>query len=233
MVGSLAAVTQSWLVSSAFPALWQGMVRYCGVQDLDYTAGEPVEMVVTWELDSYRWLESGPLCLPCSHGTHPEGEHWQRVKSRTWAMRNSPLGGLWVGWRTRLGLVHHGSGEGEQKAEIALQFQLFWHDMLWYSLLGEHTTGTVGLMWSVKVLSLCSRVRCSQNRRNSKTCIMELKGLRKYSEQRCSKTSHKLNFLLDGEYLEEHLNAVSVGLISDYSSFCCTCFLFFKLVSLT
>lgn len=47
MVGSLAAVTQSWLVSSAFPALWQGMVRYCGVQDLDYTAGEPVEMVVT------------------------------------------------------------------------------------------------------------------------------------------------------------------------------------------
>lgn len=142
-------------------------------------------------------------------------------------------GGLWVGWRTRLGLMHHGSGEGEQKAEIALQFQLFWHDMLCYSLLGDHTTGTVGLMWSVKVLSLCSRVRCSQNRRNSKTCIMELKGLRKYSEQRCSKTSHKLNFLLGGEYLEEHLNAVSVGLISDYSSFCCTCFVFFKLVSLT
>lgn len=233
MVGSLAGVTQSWLVSSAFPAVWQGMVRYCGVQDLDYTAEEPVEMVVTWELDSYGWLESGPLCLPCSHCTHSEGEHWQKVRVQDMSNEKFTFGGLWVGWRTRLWLMHHGSGEGEQKAEIALQFHLFWHDMPWCPLLGEHTTGTVGLMWSVKVLSLCSRVRRSQKRRNSRTCIMELKGLRKYSEQRCSKTSHKLNFLLGGEYLEEHLNAVSVGLLSDYSSFCCTCFVFFKLVSLT
>lgn len=47
VVGSLAALTQSWLVSSPFPA-----VRYCVVQDLDYAVGEPVEMVVTGELDS-------------------------------------------------------------------------------------------------------------------------------------------------------------------------------------
>lgn len=47
MVVSLAALTQSWLVSSPFPAVWQGMVRYCVVQDLDYAVGEPVEMVVT------------------------------------------------------------------------------------------------------------------------------------------------------------------------------------------
>lgn len=47
MVGSLAALTQSWLVSSPFPAVWQGKVRYCVVQDLDYSIGEPVEMMVT------------------------------------------------------------------------------------------------------------------------------------------------------------------------------------------
>lgn len=47
MVVSLAALTQSWLVSSPLPAVWQGMVRYCVVQDWDYAVGEPVEMVVT------------------------------------------------------------------------------------------------------------------------------------------------------------------------------------------
>lgn len=92
VVGSIAPLTQSWLVSSPFPAVWQGMVRYSVVQDLGYSVGEPVEMVVTWELDSYGWLESGPPCLPCSHCTHSVGEHQQRVESRASAKRNSFLG---------------------------------------------------------------------------------------------------------------------------------------------
>lgn len=47
---------------------------------------------------------------------------------------------------------HHGSGEGELKAEGALWFHLFLQEMLQCPLLGEHScflirrTGAMGLM---------------------------------------------------------------------------------------
>lgn len=53
------------------------------------------------------------------------------AESEVQAMSNEKLifGGLWAGCRTRLGFMHqtrlYGTGEGELKAEVALQFHLF------------------------------------------------------------------------------------------------------------
>lgn len=184
--------------------------------------------------------------VPCASLAATAPTWWQST-GRGWSPGHEQWeidfwGGLWAGCRTRLGLMHQTIMVVEKvswKLRVHFGFTFFYkkcfsvHSL--ESIPAFWSGGLVPWVWCELPKSQASAQGLGIPRREgtARLASWELKGLRKYSEQRCSKTSHRWNFLLGGEYLEEHLNTLSVWLVSHYSSFYCTCFVFFKLVSLT
>lgn len=126
-------------------------------------------------------------------------------------------GHLWAGCRTRLGVMH----------QTMVMKKVSWKLRLPFSFTFLTRNALVSTPWRAFLLSdqehWCHGfdVKCQpwasaqglgipRREGTARLASWELKGLGKYSEQRCSKTSHWWNFLLGGEYLEELLNTVSV-----------------------
>lgn len=135
------------------------------------------------------------------------------AESEVQDMSNEKLisGGLWAGCRTRLGVMHQTMVVKKVSWKLRLPFSFTFFDKKCF---GVHSLESIPPFhgFDVKCQSWAPAQGLGIPRREgtARLASWELKGLGKYSEQRCSKTSHWWNFLLGGEYLEELLNTVSV-----------------------
>lgn len=138
-------------------------------------------------------------------------------------------GGLWAGCRTRLGVMHQTMVVKKVSWKLRLPFSFTFFDKKCF---GVHSLESIPPFWSgalvpwvwceVSVLSLCPRVGYPQKRGNSKTCIMGAKRTREIFRAKVFKDFPLVKF------------SIRWGISGrTYSTFCCTCFVFFKLMSLT